>query len=85
MTDETTPQDSAAMSPASAGSGSRLPVDWWMLKWSEAARGLRFMDVPVHELSRDELLTVVGWLADQVEQERKHHGSTVDFLRAVSR
>ena len=85
MTDSTTPQDDAAMPPASTGSGSRLPVDGWMLKWAEAARGMRFMGEPVHELGRDELLAVVGWLTDQVEQERKHHASSVDLLKAVSR
>ncbi len=71
-------------SVASAGSGLRLPVGLSTPTWAEKARGMTFYDVPVHELSRDELLAAVGYLADQLEQERKLHRSTWHVIKAAS-
>ena len=51
--------------------------------WLEKASGTTFFGIPVHELNRDELLSAIGYLADQLEQERKRHRSTVDFIKAV--
>lgn len=71
-------------SVASGGSGSNLPVQKFLQEWSSKTQGMTFFGVPVHELSREELLAVVGHLADQIEQEQKRHRSTVDFLKAAS-
>ena len=84
MTDETTQQDSAAMSPASAGSGARLPPELIRWEWIEKARGMTFFAVPLDELSRDELLAVAGYLAEQAEQERRLHHSTLGILKAAN-
>ena len=78
-------QDGAEPSPASTGSGSRLPTSASRDEWLEKSRGVLFFGVPVHELGREDLLAVVGYLMDQTERERKHHASTVDFLKAASR
>ena len=71
-------------SVASTGSGSRLPVGLATPTWAEKARGMTFFEVPVHELSREELLAVVGYLADQLYQERAMHRSTWDVIKAAS-
>jgi len=72
-------------SDPSTGSGSGLPPHLiHQPAWMEKARGMTFMGVPLDQLSRYELLAVVGYLADQVEQERKFHRSTVDILKAAS-
>ena len=76
--------DENERSVASAGSGSGLPVHKFPQEWSSKTQGMTFFGVPIQELSRDELMAVVGHLADQVEQERKRHRSTVDFLKAAS-
>ena len=72
------------MSVGSRGSGSRLPPHLIKPEWMEAARGMTFFGVPLDRLSRNELLAVAGYLADQVEQERKRHHSTVGILKAAS-
>jgi hypothetical protein len=50
----------------------------------ELARAMTFFGEPLDRLSRDELLAVAGYLADQVEQERKFHHSTLGILKAES-
>jgi hypothetical protein len=71
-------------SVASAGSGSRLPAHLIRPEWMELARAMTFFGEPLDKLSRDELLGVAGYLADQVEQERKFHHSTLDILKAAA-
>jgi len=68
----------------SAGSGSRLPAHLIRPEWMELARAMTFFGEPLDKLSRDELLGVAGYLADQVEQERKFHHSTLDILKAAA-
>ena len=51
MSDETTPQDSAAMSPASAGSVGQ-PVAWGLLDEGEVHAAYVFKDEAAHTLNR---------------------------------
>ena len=53
------------------------------IEWRNAVEGMTFFGVQLSELSRDELLSVVGYLADQVEQERRLHRSTMGMLAKV--
>ncbi len=71
-------------SVASAGSVSGLPAHLMQPEWMELARAVTIFGVPLDRLSRDELLGVAGYLADQVEQERKFHHSTLDILKAAA-
>ena len=71
-------------SDPSTGSGSRLPANLIRPEWMELARAMTFFGEPLDKLSRDELLGVAGYLADQVEQERKFHHSTLDILKAAA-
>jgi hypothetical protein len=81
MTDSTTPQDDAAMSPASDGSGSRLPSHLIQPEWMEAAKGMTFFAAPLDRLSRDELMAVIGYLSIQVKNEQRMHRSTLEILK----
>jgi hypothetical protein len=76
--------DAKALSPASDGSGSGLPGHLFAPEWRERARAFTFCGISVSELSRDELLSVVGYLAKQIEQERAAHDSTLGIMRAAA-
>ena len=76
--------DDTERSVASDGSGSGLPVHKFPQEWSSKTQGMTFFGVPVHELSREELLVVVGHLQCHIEQEQKRHRSTVDFLKSAA-
>jgi hypothetical protein len=73
--------DDNERSVASAGSGSRLPLESFRQEWVEKARDMTFFAAPMERLSRDELLAVIGYLATQVEDERRMHRSTLKILK----
>ena len=76
--------DDTARPIASAGSGSRLPLGSLQQEWTDQARAMTFFGVSLSELGRDDLLAVCGYLADQAEQERRFHHSTLDIFKAAS-
>ena len=84
MSDSTTPQDDKAMAPASDGSGSGLPSHIFPPEWVEKGNSVKFFGILASELSRDELLAFVGYLAEQIEHERAMHASTLGVMRAAS-
>ena len=65
MSDSTTPQDSAAMSPASAGSVDALSV---LRKLVDGVRGMTYGDPD--DPSSVEASAIVRWAIDEIEQLR---------------
>ncbi len=46
---------------------------------------MTWMGRPIEDLSRDELLTVIRWQAEQMDRERQEHIRSMDFMSDVVR
>lgn len=66
------------------GTGSQLPSHLIQPKWIEMATGMTFFGEPLDKLSRDELMAVIGYLASQVEDEKRRHQSTLGVLNSLN-
>ena len=66
MSDSTTPQDSEAMSPASAGSVGAMSV---LRKLVDGVRGMTYGDP--YDPSSVEASSIVRWAIDEIEQLRE--------------
>jgi hypothetical protein len=68
-------------SPASAGSGSRIPAHLIQPEWVEKARDMTFFAAPLDKLNRDELMAVIGYLTIQLDNEQRMHRTTLEILK----
>ena len=64
-----------------ASAGSRLPTHLIRQEWIDKAKDLTFFGTPFGELSRHELMAAIGCLANQFEEDRLRHRSTLKILK----
>lgn len=76
--------DENERSVASDGVGSGLPKRLLAPEWRDRAQAMTFYGISVSELSRDELLSVVGYMANQAAIERERHASKLGVMRAAA-
>jgi hypothetical protein len=75
--------DTNERSVGSTGSGP-LGIPMFAPEWRERAKSMTFYGISASELSRDDLLAAVGYLADKIEQERAAHASTLGIMQAAA-